>query len=218
MDCIISYVTNHQQVDKKYLPNVVIWREGLKLLYDKHRWPIFKKNLWTNNCLSLNVTVVTVPEYEIWATSIFVSFGVSLHTWQKPQHCGHIYAEKVKKIPLHLQSMKRTCIQSVLQRVSRHPALPVGLVLSSRRFLPGSGIPAWVPTQPDLGPGPNHRPRTSPHRTSHQASSCLFLKRNLIFQNQCARTLVENLLALKDEPIHVSEKKDKLQFNISTKI
>ena len=41
---------------------------GEKLLYDKHCWPIFKKNLWTNYCLSLNLTVllsvVTIPK--IW--------------------------------------------------------------------------------------------------------------------------------------------------------
>ena len=100
--------------------------------------------------------------------------------------------------------MKRTCIQSVLQRVSRHPALPVGLVLSSRRFLPGSGFPAWVPTQPDLGPGPNHRPRTSPHRTSHQASS-LFTIQSLSIQFcllDMKLSFVENLLALKDGLFH----------------
>ena len=181
-----NIISNHQQVNKKYLPNIVIWGEGLKLLYDKHCWPIFKKNLWTNYCLSLNLTVllsvVTIPK--IWDLGNFNLCQL----WGKPTYMTEAQALDMLRTHLcgkgeenspHLQSMKRTCIQSVLQRVSRHPALPVGLVLSSRRFLPGSGFPAWVPTQPDLGPGPNHRPRTSLHRTSHQASSCLFLKRNL---------------------------------------
>ena len=103
-----------------------------------------------------------------------------------------------------LQLMKRSCIQSVLQQgVSRHPALPVGLVPSSRRFLPGSGFPAWVPTQPDLGAGPNHRPRTSPHRTSHQASSCLSWQCNLFLSIFLKLAFLEKSLALKDEPIYV---------------
>ena len=108
------------------------------------------------------------------------NLGINLHDGSDcAMLLRHIKIWVGREYEPNLQSTKRSCIKSVLCKQGVEGIQLSRLVLScasDRRFLPGSGFPAWVPTQPDLGPGPDHRPRTSPHRTGHQASSCLPLQ------------------------------------------